>query len=178
MWVFIVFFISVDVCGQADVFKTVQVKEGEVLRLHPGVDLKEDFQILWTYESGNISTRVAQIHQGKTYTHYDERFAERVQIDQTTGVLTISNIRTNETGPFEAFIVINKQISKQKFYVTVYGSSPTSNTTSTNQTRELYPPNKDCAERCGSTEALVRLVLSGLVGIAMVYFLVDHVRSC
>jgi len=107
------------VCGQADVL-TVQVKEGEVLHLHPGIDLTDNFQILWSYEGDNPS-RVAQIHQGKTYTHYDERFAGRVQIDQTTGALSISNIRTNESGPFEAFIVINRQISKRKFYVDVYG---------------------------------------------------------
>lgn len=111
----------VSVCGQADVITTVRVKEGGVLNLHPGVDLKGDFQILWSYESGSQSDRVAQIYQGRIYTHYDERFAGRVQIDQTTGVLTISNIRTNETGPFEAFIVINRQISTRQFNIDVYG---------------------------------------------------------
>ncbi|XP_048034409.1 uncharacterized protein LOC125260212 isoform X2 [Megalobrama amblycephala] len=178
MWVFIVFFTSVEVCGQADVITTVRVKEGGVLNLHPGVDLKGDFQILWSYEGGNQSNRVAQIYQGRIYTHYDERFAGRVQIDQTTGVLTISNIRSNETGLFEAFIVINRLISTRQFNIDVYGAPQTSNTSSTNQTRELYPPIQDCAERCGVTEALIRLVLSGLVGIATVFFLVESLMIC
>ncbi|KAK7129391.1 hypothetical protein R3I94_017563 [Phoxinus phoxinus] len=38
--------------------------------------------------------------------------------------------------------------------------------------------HEDCLDHCGGTEALIRLVLSGLVGIATVVFLVDHVRIC
>lgn len=110
------------VCGEAGAPESVRVMEGDVLRLHPGVpELKEDVQILWSYERDNRSTRVAQMYQGKVYTHYDERFSGRVQLDQKTGALTISNIRTSESGPFEAFIVINTQISKRKFNVDVYG---------------------------------------------------------
>ncbi len=109
-------------CGQADAPESVRVMEGDVLRLHPGVpELKQDVQILWSYECDNLSTRVAQIYQGNIYTSYDERFSGRVQLDQKTGVLTISNIRTNESGPFEAFIVINTKTSKRKFNVDVYG---------------------------------------------------------
>ena len=43
---------------------------------------------------------------------------------------------------------------------------------------ELVSSVSDCLDHCGGTEALVRLVLSGLVGIATVVFLVDHVRIC
>ncbi len=35
-----------------------------------------------------------------------------------------------------------------------------------------------CVDHCGVTEALVRLVLSGLVGITTVIFLIDHLRFC
>jgi len=109
------------VCGPADAFETVQVKEGEVLNLHPGVDLKDDDQIQWSYERDDLSTRIAKMHRGEINTHYDERFADRVQIDQTTGALSISNIRTNESGLFEAFIIVNKQISEKLFNVQVLG---------------------------------------------------------
>ncbi len=113
------------VCGQADAPESVRVMEGDVLRLHPGVpELKQDAQILWSYERHNLSTRVAQIYQGTIYTSYDERFSGRVQLDQKTGELTISNIRTNESGPFEAFMVINTQISTRKFNVDVFGKFP------------------------------------------------------
>ncbi len=36
----------------------------------------------------------------------------------------------------------------------------------------------DCVDHCGVTEPLVRLLLSGLVGIAAVVFLVEHLRFC
>ncbi|KAK7132779.1 hypothetical protein R3I93_019118 [Phoxinus phoxinus] len=44
--------------------------------------------------------------------------------------------------------------------------------------REICTRHEDCLDHCGGTEALIRLVLSGLVGIATVVFLVDHVRIC
>ncbi|KAF4096307.1 hypothetical protein G5714_022276 [Onychostoma macrolepis] len=154
MWVFIMFFTSLEVCGQADAPESVRVMEGDVLRLHPGVpELKQDVQILWSYERDNLSTRVAQIYQGKIYTSYDERFSGRVQLDRKTGVLTISNIRTNESGPFEAFIVINTKISKRKFSVDVYAA--VSSVTVRQST--------DCPDCCGVTEALIHLVLAGLM---------------
>ncbi|CAM4675449.1 unnamed protein product [Leuciscus chuanchicus] len=173
-----------EVCGQADAFEIVQVKEGEVLNLHPGVDLTEDDQIQWSYVSGNLSTRIAKMNRGEIDTHYDERFAGRVQIDKT-GVLTISNIRTNETGLFEAFIIINKQISEKKFNVEVLGTShgnttttttPTTPTTPTThpQMKDFSPRNEDYPEHCGVTEVLVRSVLSGLVVIATAVILVEH----
>nr|XP_021325726.1 T-lymphocyte surface antigen Ly-9-like [Danio rerio] len=37
---------------------------------------------------------------------------------------------------------------------------------------------EDCQDHCGAIEALIRLVLSGLVGIATVLFLFDHLRLC
>ncbi|XP_052396605.1 uncharacterized protein LOC127944598 isoform X3 [Carassius gibelio] len=183
-WIFILFFTSVKVCGQADAPKSVRVMEGDVLRLHPGVpELKEDVQILWSYERGNLSHRIAQKYQGKIYTHYDQKFSGRVQLDQKTGVLTISNIRTNESGPFEALLVINRQISKRKFSVDVYAVSSvtvqqSTGTSHASNTSCTHPTNKDCVDHCGISEALVRLVLSGLVGIATVLLLVEHLRFC
>ncbi|XP_048033734.1 CD48 antigen-like [Megalobrama amblycephala] len=41
---------------------------------------------------------------------------------------------------------------------------------------EICPRHEDCLDHCGVTEALIRLVLSGLVGIATVFFLVEHVK--
>ncbi|XP_026093124.1 uncharacterized protein LOC113065812 isoform X1 [Carassius auratus] len=38
--------------------------------------------------------------------------------------------------------------------------------------------SEDCVDHCGISEALVRLVLSGLVGIAAVGFLIEHLMLC
>lgn len=99
----------------------VKVMEGGLLRLNTDTEqLKGNIQILWTFENGKQSSRVAQYH-GKIYTHYDLRFSGRVQLDERTGDLSISNISTHDSGLYNALIVINKQISKKKYKVDVYG---------------------------------------------------------
>ncbi len=107
--------------GEVNDFETVKVMEGGVLNLHPGLDhLKGDVQIMWTSE--NI--RLAQMYQGDIYTHYDMRFTDRVQLDRTTGRLTIMDIRTNESGLYEALIIINTHITGRRYSVHVYGKLP------------------------------------------------------
>ncbi len=108
--------------GEVDGIGTVKVMEGGVLNLHPAVhDLKGDVQILWTFESGRQSTRVAQMHQGNIYTHYDMRFTGRVQLDRTTGILIIMDIRTNESGLYKALIITSTLTSARKYKVDVFG---------------------------------------------------------
>ncbi|CAM4675477.1 unnamed protein product [Leuciscus chuanchicus] len=258
MWAFILCFICAEVCGETDDIETVQVKEGGFLNLHPGLhDLNGDVQILWTFESGRQSTRVAQMYQGKIYTHYDKRLTGRVQLDRDTGILTISDIRTNESGLYKAVIIVNTHISGWRYKVDVYApvsvpairsssavivhtstgaseeicsvfcsvrndrdvsiswykgsemmnqtsnpdlsiilslplelhyndseiyscmtANPVSNKSVCLHMKEICTRHEDCLDHCCGAEALIRLVLSGLVGIATVVFLVDHVRIC
>ncbi|XP_077074142.1 CD48 antigen-like [Siphateles boraxobius] len=258
MWAFLLYFICAEVVGEVDDIETVKVKEGGFLNLHPGLhDLNGDVQILWTFESGRQSTRVAQMYQGKIYTHYDKRLTDRVQLHQETGILTITDIRTNESGLYKALIVINTHISGWKYKVDVYApvsvpairsssaltvhkstgaseeicsvlcsvrndrdvsiswykgsemmnqtsnpdlniilslplelhyndseiyscmtANPGSNKSVRLHMKEICQQHEDCQDHCGGTEALIRLILAGLVGIATVVFLVDHVRIC
>uniref|UniRef100_A0A8C1K0B9 Ig-like domain-containing protein n=1 Tax=Cyprinus carpio TaxID=7962 RepID=A0A8C1K0B9_CYPCA len=263
MWLFILYLICVEVSvgGEVNDIATVKVMEGGVLNLHPGLeDLKGDVQIMWTFESGRENTRVAQMHQGRIYTHYDMRFTGRVQLDQRTGILTIMDIRTNESGLYEALIVISAGITGRRYKVHVYApvSEPAISSSSSvsvhqssgksqeteetcslvcsvkndrdvsiswykggvmlNQTsnpdlsinlslalelhyndpetysctavnpvnnktvhlhmNEICPRQEGCLDHCGVTEALVRLVLSGLAGIATVGFLIEHLIFC
>ncbi|KAF4096310.1 SLAM family member 5-like [Onychostoma macrolepis] len=261
MWAFILYFICVEVSGEVDGVETVKVMEGGVLNLHPAVDdLKGDVQILWTFESGRQSTRVAQMHQGKIYTHYEMRFTGRVQLDRKTGILIIMDIRTNESGLYKALIITNTLTSAWKYKVDVYASvsvpaisssssvsvhqstgtsqeteemcfvfcsvrngrgvfiswykggemlnqtsnpdlninlslplelhyndpetysctaaNPVNNKTVRLHMKQICPRHEDCVDYCGVTEAVIRLVLSGLVGIATVVFLVEHLRFC
>ncbi|XDV46495.1 hypothetical protein PO909_014382, partial [Leuciscus waleckii] len=228
--VYLTCFHIVSVCGETDDIETVQVKEGGFLNLHPGLhDLNGDVQILWTFESGRQSTRVAQMYQGKIYTHYDKRLTGRVQLDRDTGILTISDIRTNESGLYKAVIIVNTHISGWRYKVDVYApvsvpairsssavivhtstasedfcsvlcsvrndrdlsiswykgkiyscmtANPVSNKSVRLHMKEICTRHEDCLDHCCGAEALIRLVLSGLVGIATVVFLVDHVRIC
>lgn len=120
--VYLTCFHIVSVYGEVDDTETVQVKEGGFLNLHPGLhDLNGDVQILWTFESDRQSTRVAQMYQGKIYTHYDKRLTGRVQLARDTGILSISDIRTNESGQYKAVNIVNKKVTVQTYEVEIYG---------------------------------------------------------
>nr|XP_055045238.1 CD48 antigen-like [Misgurnus anguillicaudatus] len=125
IWVFFVFFINIIVCSSDMTdFERVKLEEGRVLSLHPRDDaFNKDNQILWTFLNGSQSSRIAQMHNGKIYTHYDKRFTDRLQLDQQTGALNISNINTDDSGVYEA-LIINKQITKKKYKVDVYAPVP------------------------------------------------------
>ncbi|XP_065125119.1 SLAM family member 9-like [Paramisgurnus dabryanus] len=141
MWTLILFFITVEVAGDSDDMKVVKVMNGDLLRLHTEVEqLKESTQILWTFEDGKLSSRIAQYH-GKLYSHYDGRFNGRVQLDQQTGALTISNISTNDSGIYKAMIVINKQISTRMYKVNVYAPVSVPAIKSTSLTSVQQPSN-------------------------------------
>ncbi|KAF4096304.1 hypothetical protein G5714_022273 [Onychostoma macrolepis] len=73
------------------------------------------------------------------------------------------------------FIIFFTGVEAAVSSVTVRQSTGTSQASNTSCT---HPTNKDCLDHCGVTEALIRLVLSGLVGIASVVFLVEHLRFC
>ncbi|XP_051956658.1 uncharacterized protein LOC127625413 [Xyrauchen texanus] len=121
MWIFILFFVNVKVGGEAGDVGTVTVMEGGVLSLPSGVtDLEEHTQVLWSFKSASLNTRVAQLYHGNIYTNYHERFSGRAQLDQQTGSLTISDIRMDESGVYDVFIIMNRHISERKYKVDVY----------------------------------------------------------
>ncbi|XP_050951532.1 uncharacterized protein si:dkey-182g1.4 [Labeo rohita] len=178
---------SLTVCDVANEMKSVSVMEGDTVSLHSDVTETQKYLLVqWKFGS----TRIAEANRlMQTSSTYDERFKNRLQLDQT-GSLTITNTRTTDSGIYQLSIV-SRETSYINYNVTVYERSSSSNYVSSsyavnistvNQTEganitELYPSSSDCIHCCGFTETVIRLVASALVGVAAVAVLVYDIRS-
>uniref|UniRef100_A0A8C1HR46 Uncharacterized protein n=1 Tax=Cyprinus carpio carpio TaxID=630221 RepID=A0A8C1HR46_CYPCA len=122
----------------------------------------------------------------------DGRFRDRLKLDNQTGSLTITYMTTKHTGVFE----VQSNNVRKSYIFTVNARLPVSNISTdcpssssgshpnaiSNQTQhlditQLCHTCSDCVHCCGSTEAVIRLVLSALVGVATVIVLVYDIRS-
>ncbi|KAK7126544.1 hypothetical protein R3I94_017891 [Phoxinus phoxinus] len=171
-----------------DEVKSVSVMEGDSVTLNTDVtETQKYLMVQWTFGS----TRIAEVNRlTQTSSTYDERFRDRLNLDQT-GSLTITNTRTSDSGLYQLTIV-SGETKYNSFNVTVNERSSSSNcvtssfvvnnSTASHQTEddnitELYQPSSDHIHCCGFTEAVIRLALSALVGVATVAVLVYDIRS-
>ncbi|XP_058619146.1 signaling lymphocytic activation molecule-like isoform X2 [Onychostoma macrolepis] len=119
MWVYTAFFISVKdlVNGRWDELKIVM--KGKVVTLQTGATgLQRDAEVMWLFESGDQTTRIAQLYKGTVFTHYEPRLVNRLKLDLETGSLTIWNISTSESGLYE--VTISGFMPMRTFKVNVY----------------------------------------------------------
>ncbi|XP_048038187.1 uncharacterized protein LOC125263239 [Megalobrama amblycephala] len=137
----------------------VSVKEGDSVTLDSDlIEIMDDHQwIQWSF--GIEYILIAEINQWTNkITVYDGavdgRFRDRLKLDKQTGSLTITNTRTEHAGDYLLQITGVKD-SLKAFRVSVY----------------------DSVHCCCPTEAVIRLVLSALVGVATVIFVVYDIRS-
>ncbi|XP_073721590.1 uncharacterized protein [Misgurnus anguillicaudatus] len=105
-----------------DEVKSVSVMEGDSLTLHTDIKLQRDDVIMWRF--GPQEARIARINKEKNYISiYDDvldgRFRDRLQVNNQTGDLTITNITTQHTGDYKINIKGNRETS-YRFNVTVY----------------------------------------------------------
>lgn len=102
--------------------KSTEVMEGDSFTLHTDVtQMHSDDLILWTF--GSKATHIAKIraHDEIVPDSVDERFRDRLQLDNQTGSLTITNTSTGDSGPYKVEIVTGNKASVKTFSVTVYG---------------------------------------------------------
>ncbi|XP_026105646.1 uncharacterized protein LOC113077468 [Carassius auratus] len=104
---------------------TISVMEGDSVALNTGVtELQTEHLILWTFRDQNSETRLAEIYK-KIKSVYDikennERFRDRLQIDERTGSLTVTNINKLHSGLYKVQI-INGDVKHKSFSVAVNG---------------------------------------------------------
>nr|XP_055072922.1 uncharacterized protein LOC129452880 isoform X1 [Misgurnus anguillicaudatus] len=99
-----------------DVVKTVEVTVGNVITLNAGVRSKTYNQLLWQYKD----TFIAQLNKtGHIKLTHDGRFRDRLDINNQTGDLTITNIRPEHTGLYKVQISSSRLTLLKKFDVIV-----------------------------------------------------------
>uniref|UniRef100_A0A8C1Y636 Ig-like domain-containing protein n=1 Tax=Cyprinus carpio TaxID=7962 RepID=A0A8C1Y636_CYPCA len=118
------FLLAIGVFG-ADV---KSVMEGDSVTLHTDLtDLRGYELILWIFGPG--STRIAQINNvvNKISIYndvLDGKFRDRLQLDERTGSLTITNSSTEDSGLYELQIIGGKDVPPKKFSVIVSAPLP------------------------------------------------------
>uniref|UniRef100_A0A8C1MMI4 Ig-like domain-containing protein n=1 Tax=Cyprinus carpio TaxID=7962 RepID=A0A8C1MMI4_CYPCA len=117
--------------GVCDVYSdetVISVMEGDSVTLNTDVtELQRDDQILWSFRLNSSETRIGEIYK-QIVSIYDnkennERFRDRLKIDEQTGSLTITNINKLHSGLYKLQIIsgVIKHIS---FSIAVYGILP------------------------------------------------------
>ncbi|XP_073669657.1 SLAM family member 9-like isoform X1 [Paramisgurnus dabryanus] len=100
--------------------------EGDSVTLHTDIEINTDDHILWKFVTGEAT--IAHIFKAlNRVTIYDgvldERFIDRLQLNNQTGDLTITNITTEDSGLYQ-IVIRNTEKTSYRFHVTVYARMP------------------------------------------------------
>uniref|UniRef100_A0A8C1T7Q4 Uncharacterized protein n=1 Tax=Cyprinus carpio TaxID=7962 RepID=A0A8C1T7Q4_CYPCA len=104
----------------------VSVKEGDSVTLHNDVEMHQQDRIRWYFNETiitEISGDLSFICTDVQCEDAEERFRDRLKLDNRTGSLTIMNTRTTDTGLYDLLIKSNSRISARIFFVYVNGVS-------------------------------------------------------
>ncbi|XP_026111833.1 uncharacterized protein LOC113089565 [Carassius auratus] len=87
---------------------SVSVMEGDFVTLKSDVSMQERDQMLWYFNDTLIALIRDDPSEGCVYDGERQRFRNRLSVDFETGSLTITNIRSEHAGRYEAEIVRNE----------------------------------------------------------------------
>ncbi|KAL1252129.1 hypothetical protein QQF64_019925 [Cirrhinus molitorella] len=106
---------------EADEIRSLSVMEGDSVTLQTGVTkIQEDDLIMWM--SGDFCIAKLNISSQAVFETHN-LFRDRLRLDNQTGSLTITNMRTTDSGLYKAQM-IGQQVSKKAFNVTVIARLP------------------------------------------------------
>ncbi|XP_026105980.1 uncharacterized protein LOC113077924 isoform X1 [Carassius auratus] len=92
--------------------RTHKVKEGENVHLRNDAEIQPGDRILWTFGAEN---RLVAIKDSRT----TEIFSDRLQLDDERGSLTITDIRTTDSGHFKLQIINSLKTTFRRFNIDV-----------------------------------------------------------
>ncbi|KAI7791544.1 putative SLAM family member 6 [Triplophysa rosa] len=104
-----------------DVVRLSEIKGGSVtLRIKPD-EIQKAADLLWMFndEVALIARIDRETHETSIPGNTDERFRDRLQVDDQTGSLTITDVRTTDSGLYKLQISRSSGISYKRFNVTV-----------------------------------------------------------
>ncbi|XDV24060.1 hypothetical protein PO909_028342 [Leuciscus waleckii] len=92
----------------AETVEVKQVLEGDSVTLNTGVTKGERDEMLWYFKDTRIALISGHHNTSCLYDGEDGRFRDRLKVDYETGSLTITNIRSEHAGRYEAELNIKK----------------------------------------------------------------------
>ncbi|XP_058618070.1 natural killer cell receptor 2B4-like [Onychostoma macrolepis] len=111
------------VFADIDEVESVSVLEGDSVALNSYVtEMMDDELILWRFECKILIAQIDVIADSMTVYDdvLDERFRDRLKLDDQTGSLTITNTRTEHTGLYQ----LQTNSVRKRFSLTVYARLP------------------------------------------------------
>ncbi|XP_065099501.1 uncharacterized protein [Paramisgurnus dabryanus] len=108
-----------------DEVKSVSVTEGDSVTLHSNItEILSAHLILWKTQGSLIARINREANKTSIYDEdFDGRFRDRLQVNNQTGDLIITNITTQHTGLYQ-IIITSKLMLSHTFNVTVYARLP------------------------------------------------------
>uniref|UniRef100_A0A8C1QT67 Immunoglobulin V-set domain-containing protein n=1 Tax=Cyprinus carpio TaxID=7962 RepID=A0A8C1QT67_CYPCA len=92
----------------------VTVMEGDSVTLHTDITKKEHDKVLWYFEDTRIALINGRPNTSCLYDGEGGRFRDRLKVDYETGSLTITDIRSEHTGRYEAEIIRSESSGKRQ----------------------------------------------------------------
>ncbi|ROL55111.1 hypothetical protein DPX16_0806 [Anabarilius grahami] len=122
-----IFSVSVNGVSAAERDEVKTVKEGESVTLDSAITKKQNDVMTWYFNEIVISEITGDQSKICTDVQCEERFRDRLKLDNQTGSLTIMNTRNTDSGEYKLKIILNNNsfsITRVKrFNVTVTGVS-------------------------------------------------------
>ncbi|XP_050958122.1 uncharacterized protein LOC127159288 isoform X2 [Labeo rohita] len=93
---------------------TVSVTEGDSVTLQTDITKKEHDKMLWYFDDTRIALINGHPNTSCLYDGEGGRFRDRLMVDYDTGSLTITNIRSEHAGRYEAEIIRSESSGKRQ----------------------------------------------------------------
>ncbi|XP_042605286.1 uncharacterized protein LOC109066867 isoform X1 [Cyprinus carpio] len=98
---------------------SVSVNEGDSVFLHTGVKTNQQEEVAWYFNDTRIARITGDFSLICTDDECKDRFRDRLKLDHQTGSLTITDIRTTDSGDYKLVIISSSSDSIKIFRVAV-----------------------------------------------------------